>query len=773
MTDHTAFEYLTPQVLGNFAALGTEMLLRILAGPIAPPSPSPANPAPARVLFTETLMAVDEGILDVDSAVEFLRSALNTDHLAVLFCQVVDMYPCSEQTRQVLQRMADDETALPAATMAAHIDAEILVAIGLLPADAYGRQLSTRKRDQYYTQKKFNLMHEEFEGYSLVISEMEAVLSQRNNAALVDSAVATVNQLMGHYLLDPNRVLDVLLYVFANMLMGNHTFILSFLRKSLWWPQTPADCTTGLDGLNTGGCAAAAHCILLQMRKFPGPELPETFKALVAILIKEGFVNFGAVYASVPPGAEAIALLEKAYRADLENEAVRASASALALAAPLRDDNVYPEEHASEETTRMRAEPPSVEKLARNNLKLQMLRVFLANGLFWPSVYVLTQYPFLAHVDKEVGELMNRLLVAIIAPMHVKSAAGQRAGQGETSHLKDDLRTVRQYCFKPTIKEHGKKQYVYFYQEWAERLPRCHNREDLFTVSQQLLKFYGPVLAQNPAVFTQICEIIAHEVAQDASDAGRAAWLDYFRNYIFPYMGHVLDSTAVDKAYAVLEIYSRDDRYNVYGELYQVVAKNNAFVKIAFGKAERATKDALKRLSKENMAQMMKQLAQISVNTPLPCFLTVLQQLESYDNLNALVVNTAASFSRYAWDNMTLALLMRLSAAGRSNVLANGLNDRRWILSLASFIGELACRYPAQIDLETIVDYCIKSLHAHDAAPLLVLKELVASMGGIQAITNLTAPQVDRMCCAESVAQKVLQTIGDTRHTRAGPAAKL
>lgn len=785
MAEGLGFEYCSTEVLKNFPDLGSQTLLQILHAPI---DTSDLFASRSSTVFTEILIAVDEQLLDPIIAADFFKTAISTEELAKVFCQVYDVYPKSDNTIQILKILKESGSNLIHTVMAAYIESAKLIEIGLFSGDTFTRQSNTKKRDRFYTQKKFNLLHEEFEGYLLVISKLEDIMSQPNNINSIDYAVNVVNLLIGHYLLDPNRVLDILLYIFSNLLIGNHEFIVGFLKKSLWWPKNEACCTSGFEGLNNGGCLAASNSIVLQLKKFPGPDLPETFKVLVSILIKEGFISFGSIYPHIPPGAGAMTLLEQVYNKSLEEEIFRASANALALAAPLKaeDDQETESTEANDFSTTKEEQEQSLASLVKQNLKVQMLKNFLATGLYWPSIFILSEYPFLAHVDKEVGELMNRLFSALIAPLHqdicsVTAAQAltllQKKQVAQITRLKltfSEMQTTRQLCFKPMIKNIYNKKYIFFFTQWTFNLPICHTKNDLLQVSAQFLKFFGPILSSSHANFIQLCDIVFNDLSHDLSIENKMLWLDYFRNYILPYIGHILNnSVAVDKAFSILSLYDTNDRFNLYGELSQVLAKNNPFVKISFGKAEKATKDTLKRISKENVSQMMKNLARISISNPLPCFLTIIQQIESYDNLNSLVVEMASSYSRYAWDNMTLAILMRLTATGRSNMLENGLNDRRWIQSLASFIGELCLNYPDKIDLDTFLLFLLKSLHANDNSELLVLKEIVSCMGGFQAITNLTQLQVNMVCCEPSLAQIVFETIDDQRYHRQKSGQKL
>lgn len=769
------YEYLTPDTLGDFSGSGTQSLLQVLLTPDI--SRHEADDI-ASLIFTEILILIEAKTLDVDAVTAFLKVAITDDAKASVFCQVFDVFPLSPALELLLIHLHKEQHVINASSMAQYIDSDTLIKISLVPGDSLNRQLNTRKRDEFFTQRKFNLFHEEFEGYTKLINETLAILQSRENEFQVGYMVQLIELIMGHYLLDPNRTLDVLLDVFANFLIGNHRFIIDFLKISLWWPSIPAD-NSGLESFNVGGCDAAAKLIALRFSRISADRAPsQNFKILVGILIKEGFVSLGSIFPYFRAEDEDMQLLEQQYKTELDEKVFRASASALALAAPIADDE---EEGAASDATKptvAKAEAKAtVESLLKKNVMVQMLKIFLANGMYWPSLFIISQHPFLVHCDPEVSELMHRLLAVIIEPLHSAIAPFTKAELSlfqkrsqrtipRKSISTDTSTSEKRYSVKPSRSLQSDEN-VYVYTEWDQSLPLIHSTDDLINVSKQFIKFFGVQLANDTANFIKICEIIAADLKDESTNDKKEEWFSYFRNYILPVIGNIEDNAIpVDKAYAILKFFSAEDRFNLYGELHQVLAKNNVHVRLFYGRAEKATKNVLKRLSKENVKPMMRRLAKISTSNPLPCFLTILQQIESYDNLNALVVETAAFFNEYGWDNLILAILMRLTTAGRSNLQANGINERQWIQSLASFVGKICQKYPANMDLSTLLDFLLKSFHSNDHSVLIVLKEILVSMGGIQAITNLTQLQINMINCGSSMEKIVYTTIGDLRYDR-------
>lgn len=779
-------QYLSDLVILEIQGSGFESLLKVLQTPDI--SVEESNEI-SNVVFTELLMAFDDGKLDADRIVSFLQAAITDDEKASVFAQVFDVFPLTEPMGQLLAKLSEANTIQPA-TYAQYIDMESLILAGIVPKDTLFKQLNTHKRDDLYTQKKFNLLHEEFEGFSKLINEFYAIIKNPHNQLEVDYAVNVVELMIGHYQLDPTRVLDLLLDIFSNSIVGNHRFMMDFLKLSRWWPTIPADCISGMGSLSIGGCEQASKLIALKLVKYPSErELSETFKITVSILIKEGFVSFGSLYKYFTRPDSSMEALEKKYKAELEDKIFRANASALALAAPLVDDEAENGSSSAATATaeKSKAANVSLNSMLKPNLEYQFLKAFLGNGLYWPSIYILSNYPFLAYVESEVQELMARLFGAIIEPLYrqispfssLELAAFQQEKKIAYSRplnkvgLEDPVSSLL-YCFKPTARAFSNKKLTYCYTEWNSGIPILQSADDLIAISQQFLKFLGVFVSSDLEVFQKICEIVVSALKADSGSESKQKWFNYYRNFLLSSVCAIEDNPIpIHKAYDILKFFDVEDRYNLYGELHAVLAKNNPHVKIVYGRAEKATKDVLKRLSKENVKQIMRKLAKISFANPLPCFLTVLQQIESYDNLNSLVVETASFFSEYGWDNLTLAILMRLTASGRSNIQADGLNERQWIQSLASFIGKICLRYPESVDLSTLILYLLKSFHSHDIAGLIVLKEMLSSMGGIKAITNLTPLQIDVINCGSSMTRIVFKTIGDERFDKQVPGSTL
>lgn len=97
------------------------------------------------------------------------------------------------------------------------LEADVLEACGLVNSEkGWTKKIVQRSTRIFYTQQKFNLLREESEGYSKLLTELvERALEPENDSEEVCAkVVGNVQSLIGFFVLDPNRVVDLILTAF-------------------------------------------------------------------------------------------------------------------------------------------------------------------------------------------------------------------------------------------------------------------------------------------------------------------------------------------------------------------------------------------------------------------------------------------------------------------------------------------------------------------------------------------------------------------------------
>ena len=117
------------------------------------------------------------------------------------------------------------------------LDSTLLENLGMI-RNTFVRVGIRQQTNLLYRQSNYNLLREETEGYSKLITELFATSSSEPlTSEVVEETFERVKGMIGAFDLDVGRVLDITLDVFAAVLVKQYRFFVKYLRASSWWPQ--------------------------------------------------------------------------------------------------------------------------------------------------------------------------------------------------------------------------------------------------------------------------------------------------------------------------------------------------------------------------------------------------------------------------------------------------------------------------------------------------------------------------------------------------------
>ncbi len=142
-------------------------------------------------------------------------------------------------------------------------------------ADVFGRKEAVIRTKRGLTQNKFNLVREENEGYSKLLTELNTPF----DANTVHGVIGNVRALIGHFDLDPNRVFDIVLDAFEQ-----HIDNTAFLPLVYMFPQ-----------------AYLAHILGFKYQFYQSEQrvAPKSLHRLTATLIKHQVLALDEIYPHV------------------------------------------------------------------------------------------------------------------------------------------------------------------------------------------------------------------------------------------------------------------------------------------------------------------------------------------------------------------------------------------------------------------------------------------------------------------------------------------
>ncbi|KAF3360070.1 hypothetical protein VDGD_00613 [Verticillium dahliae] len=130
------------------------------------------------------------------------------------------------------------------------LDAPLLQKLGLI-REVFGKMAIRHSTNMLYRQANYNLLREESEGYSKLVTELFSCVDDYDTPTTreAEAAFEKIKGLIGTFDLDVGRVLDVALDVHATSLVKASKFFVKLLRVSSWWPRS----NTPFDAIIQGG----------------------------------------------------------------------------------------------------------------------------------------------------------------------------------------------------------------------------------------------------------------------------------------------------------------------------------------------------------------------------------------------------------------------------------------------------------------------------------------------------------------------------------------
>ncbi|KAL9098813.1 MAG: hypothetical protein Q9163_005591, partial [Psora crenata] len=241
------YEYLTGEVLGTWAESGRQSTVGTCL--------KACEDKDSLILgnvFQEIMQAGVDGRLDAKDAgtvvQEIIRSSgesNDSDEIMLddsgfdassLFLDTLSVFAEASTPSPALSTLVQATNISPS-KIRRELDSSLLETLGLIRS-TFVRVGIRQQTNLLYRQSNYNLLREETEGYSKLVTEF---FTTSNNepptSEVVEETFERVKGMIGAFDLDVGRVLDITLDVFAAVLVKQYRFFVKYLRASSWWPK--------------------------------------------------------------------------------------------------------------------------------------------------------------------------------------------------------------------------------------------------------------------------------------------------------------------------------------------------------------------------------------------------------------------------------------------------------------------------------------------------------------------------------------------------------
>jgi THO complex subunit 2 len=528
--------------------------------------------------------------------------------------------------------------SLFAGKLQANLFPAFLDAIGLsstLPGEDLVKRLRMHNTQVNYKQQKYNLLQEESEGYAKLLHFLSETQTERNRTPLL--------HIIGTFRLDPNRVLDLALDVLDAKLHQQQQ-------------QHPGDRTIG---------SPQVRRVLDIIRALPHDKLPSliAFKLshgeteadgqrrlqTVAFLISHEVLAWRSLMEFFPPIEHDI---EEAYNIHWIKEKNRI----LALTRVSLSGSAGSQEDPKQAEYRERLQA-AMKPLEKNSL-VNIAFLLICAGK-WAEVR-----PLLSR------DLWSRL--ACLMPRRFGNA------------LCDEALRRTEESYRARVGGPGLNQPWHAHDGSLSSTDTSDMTVDIDSIVSSLWDPLSCIvqsgcIASRPVLFCTICRLLA-KLLQATEEGQRCEYslssdtFMFFRTFLVPSLSLFPSNPAVStELWSVLTFLSYPTRYDLYQGWRGMGLERGGLGSSATGKplpnvlsemeAGKAARYVLKRLSKDNVRDMSRQLAKVTHANPLVVFATILSQIESYDNMVEVMVEAQRFVNPLGLDVLGYCILGRLSGS--------------------------------------------------------------------------------------------------------------
>uniref|UniRef100_A0A7S2R5A3 THO complex subunit 2 n=1 Tax=Rhizochromulina marina TaxID=1034831 RepID=A0A7S2R5A3_9STRA len=618
------------------------------------------------------------------------------------------------------------------------LDPALLAAAGVIPDQvSFDKRLRKLNTDQVYRQQKFNLLREETEGYAKAI-----VLIGSITAVDVESSISNMLSLIGYFDLDPNRILSLVLDAFEKDL-GNVAFfpvIARFKRAFL-----PHILGFKLQFFNSPD-AASVSGEEVEPGSVSSVVTPASLFHLAAALVCHGLVGLREILPYLSPSLEDLAALGKR-----RHDAMKADAAAVGKVNLNATAGAAPE----------KVEVPT---FGEDNQLLGLLEA-LIRMRGWDAVTELTSllkdagclnastHPPIRAALCEVLHSLLEPLYATVSPLNL----GITSTSGSSSPAPPSAATTAGSGAGPAAGATGSSSLPGGRPKVPNALKPVTSFKDLLPRLAEPLEMLGTGLHSDVHLFVKICRMLHPliKAPENSSlweqEAVQSQLLHVLRTVMLPSMSLIdCNPGVMMELWQVVGCLSFSMRYRLYATWIGGAGKTSPEVLKAEAVASHEMKQLLKRISsdKKKLKHDARMLARLSHSNPLIVFDRIIANAVSYDNQIGPLVESLSFVTPFALDCASFMLVRHLrlemgSGAGKAGMMSKKFEGAvaDWFRNLATFIGAFYRNHPT-VELQGLLQFVLEKLNAGSSWELIIIKDLLAKVGGCEYLEQQNDEQV-------------------------------
>ena len=612
------------------------------------------------------------------------------------------------------------------------MEPEFIDALKLYFHTPEGPILFSSKTKRIYTsrvckQQKFNRTAEESEGYAKLVLEVNRcrVGGDAVSEEYMTAVVQNIDSLIGYFLLDPSRVIDIVLDLFAFGVCGHVEYFMALI-KSIYVDLMPS-----MQESRKRLSALVGWKFDYHGRR--SVDVPKGYYIVAALLLKDGLVELNQILAyMLPRNSDSI---EKEYR-DLvsarQKDAQSLSGNPMLSGTLDGGDSLGSANKSGGDLTVLTSEAkPQVKPSSVENHKAFLCAALFSVGELGQGLEILNAHPQLSYLNYSIVHEIGRCVEFMLEPIYNSLVAG-------TEIPRDEPFGVTSHLFFPEFSK--------YFGQWENSIESITDTKHLLNTIVPFLAVIGPRLAFNISAATKITRLGVCFVKNATDASTKKLWLDIIVCYLLPTLS-LSDGNAgfATELWKLVGLFPYKTRYTLYGKWRNSSYEKHPELALVKMVTISDTKKLLRRIATENIKQSGRKLCKLSCSNPLICFPTLIEQIQVYESLISPLADCLRYMTNLGFDVMGYCLINALADTKKDRLKSDGTHISMWLNSLALFSASMFQRHK-EMELDGILDYMFYQGLSGNALDLIVLKELVTKMSGIeQMLEGFSEEQIQSM----------------------------
>ncbi|XP_063912799.1 THO complex subunit 2 isoform X3 [Zophobas morio] len=575
------------------------------------------------------------------------------------------------------------------------LEIDSLQEVGILKNKTFYSKFIKVKTKLYYKQRKFNLFREECEGFAKLQTELNQEFGENTNH---ENVLDIVQSLIGCFNLDPNRVLDIILESFENKPKDAKLFV-------------PLICAYMKDPKIVSEVLASKFTFLRNSES----SVPRSLYILTAQLLQHNIISLDDIYLWLTPEDKV-----------MYKECEKAMKDAKEYVRKLQIISINNKE--KEETPE---EPENVLEKYNSNQKLGLCEALLLVGDWENAKNLINRLPdHYALSFQPIALALCKLLHYIIEPVYREFCKLGPKIKGKPIPPHDNPLSPKQAKTFLELREHAIPMLITLGASLRFDPVLMYK---IIRIAKAALTSYGVDSSKSPCPSG---DTLYHDILTilDTTILSSLSYMD-------------CNCCIAEEVWTVLKLYPYQNRYCLYSRWKNETYSLYPDLLRKRGDSEKQIKNIMKRVSKENIKPVGRLIGKLTHCSPGFLFDYILLQIQVYSNLIHPVVDSLKYLTSLSYDVLGFCLVECLANADKKRVKHDSTSISTWLQSLSSFCGAVYKKYI--IELTGLLQYVANQLKAQKSLDLLILKEIVQKMAGVEAAEDLTMEQVNAMAGGE------------------------